>query len=67
MLDRFQRGLPPESWWIGIERDKWNAVVAAQVDRMSESRFGQKGFKVTMGHEDPGLAQRSLEKQREMR
>lgn len=67
MLDRWTRGLPPESWWIGVTRDQWNRVIASQVDRMSESRFGQKGFKVTMGQEDPGLAQRSLEKQREMR
>lgn len=69
MLDRWLRGLPPTTWWLNppSDRAEWDRLVAAQVPRMAESRFGQKGFKVTMGTEDPGLAQRSLEKQREMR
>lgn len=35
--------VPTESWWIGVDRESWPAVVASRQPQLSSSPMGRKG------------------------
>ena len=57
--------LPTASWWIGVSREDWPAVVAKETERMTLSPFGQSVMLMTAPTVDSDEARRSAKRRAE--